>query len=100
MSGVSGGYWRRALTTPQREASGPVLEGRLVASVLGANPVLSLHWILEIALAYENRPSLRSPPALFVQWPGLSEKGALDIEQNNLLFKDRKAGSQTQSLNV
>lgn len=39
-------------------------------------------------------------PALFVQWPGLLEKGALDMEQDNPLFKDRKARSQTQSLDV
>lgn len=56
--------------------------------------------VLEIALAYENRPSLGSPPHSFVQWPGLSEKRILGMEQNNLLFKDRKAGSQIQNLNV
>lgn len=32
-------------------------------------------------------------PALFVQWPGLSEKGALDIEKSSPLSQDYKAGS-------
>lgn len=91
--GVSVGNQRRAVTAPFREASGPALETRMAASVWGlTSSLLSTGYTGDSACLRES-PLRGFSPALFVQWPRLSEKGALGIERSNPLSQDYKAGS-------
>lgn len=91
--GVSVGNQRIAVTAPPREASGPAPEARMAASVWGLTSSLPSTGYTEIALASENRPFRGFSPALFVQWPRLSEKGALGIDRRISFSQDYKAGS-------
>lgn len=60
---------------------------------LGANSsLLSTGYTGDSACLRES-PLRGFSPALFVQWPRLSEKGALGIERSNPLSQDYKAGS-------